>query len=75
MGLGLCPSRDGAFFIVVLALLGDNPMQSKFAHHISLKGKFFCHICLVKGQDLKIMPKMVTQGGGGGYSDLVHQAC
>ncbi|CAK5282232.1 unnamed protein product [Mycena citricolor] len=33
----------------VLALLGDNPMQSKFACHIGLRGKFFCHACWAKG--------------------------
>ncbi|KAH7923808.1 hypothetical protein BV22DRAFT_1105892 [Leucogyrophana mollusca] len=36
----------------VLAMLGDNPMQSELACHIGLKGKFFCHNCWVKGQDV-----------------------
>ncbi|KAH9948702.1 hypothetical protein B0H21DRAFT_890351 [Amylocystis lapponica] len=35
----------------VLALLGDNPMQSEFACHIGLAGKFFCRNCWVKGHD------------------------
>lgn len=35
----------------VLALLGDNPMQSEFACHIGLRGKFFCRACWVKGSD------------------------
>ncbi|KAK1226230.1 hypothetical protein PQX77_010812 [Marasmius sp. AFHP31] len=35
----------------VLALLGDNPMQSEFACHIGLNGKFFCRGCKVKGKD------------------------
>ncbi|THH26571.1 hypothetical protein EUX98_g7617 [Antrodiella citrinella] len=35
----------------VLALLGDNPMQSEFACHIGLRGKFFCRNCWVKGHD------------------------
>ncbi|KAH8081293.1 hypothetical protein BXZ70DRAFT_1068335 [Cristinia sonorae] len=35
----------------VLALLGDNPMQSEFACHIGLRGKFFCRNCWVKGRD------------------------
>ncbi|KAF7325590.1 hypothetical protein MKEN_00408600 [Mycena kentingensis (nom. inval.)] len=33
----------------VLALLGDNPMQSEFACHIGFRGKFFCRACWVKG--------------------------
>ncbi|KAJ3809763.1 hypothetical protein EV368DRAFT_89490 [Lentinula lateritia] len=37
--------------ICVLALLGDNPMQSEFASHIGLRGKFFCRSCWVKGKD------------------------
>ena len=36
---------------VVLALLGDNPMQSKFACHIGMHGKMFCQACWVKGAD------------------------
>ncbi|KAJ7606697.1 hypothetical protein FB45DRAFT_765011, partial [Roridomyces roridus] len=35
----------------VLALLGDNPMQSEFACHIGLQGKLFCRACWVKGSD------------------------
>ncbi|KAJ7160225.1 hypothetical protein C8R46DRAFT_1285735 [Mycena filopes] len=35
----------------VLALLGDNPMQSEFACHIGLRGKYFCRACWVKGSD------------------------
>ena len=37
---------------MVLALLGDNPMQSEFACHIGLSGKFFCRACWVKGKDM-----------------------
>lgn len=29
----------------VLAFLGDNPMQSEFACHIGLRGKFCCRVC------------------------------
>ncbi|KAJ4488656.1 hypothetical protein C8R41DRAFT_896160 [Lentinula lateritia] len=35
----------------VLAMLGDNPMQSEFACHVGLAGKFFCRCCFVKGRD------------------------
>ncbi|KAF8187836.1 hypothetical protein K438DRAFT_1907474 [Mycena galopus ATCC 62051] len=35
----------------VLALLGDNPMQSEFTCHIGLRGKLFCRACWVKGTD------------------------
>ena len=44
---------------MVLALLGDNPMQSEFACHISLKGKLFCRACWVKSTDAqaKIVPQ------------------
>ncbi|KAJ2968879.1 hypothetical protein NUW54_g13095 [Trametes sanguinea] len=36
----------------VLALLGDNPMQSEFACHIGLQAKFFCRSCWCKGRDV-----------------------
>jgi hypothetical protein len=36
---------------MILALLGDNPMQSEFACHIGLGSKFFCRACWVKGTD------------------------
>lgn len=39
------------FIPEVLALLGDNPMQSEFACHIGLPGKLFCRACWVKGRD------------------------
>lgn len=35
----------------ILALLGDNPMQSEFACHSGLRSKFFCRSCWVKGKD------------------------
>ncbi|KAL0066642.1 hypothetical protein AAF712_006244 [Marasmius tenuissimus] len=35
----------------VLALLGDNPMQSEFCAHMGLNAKFFCRVCKVKGKD------------------------
>jgi hypothetical protein len=38
-------------FVEVLAMLGDNPMQSEFACHVGLGGKYFCRCCWVKGHD------------------------
>ena len=35
----------------VLALLGDNPMQSELACHRGLMAKIFCRVCWVKGFD------------------------
>ncbi|KAJ3884694.1 hypothetical protein GG344DRAFT_91457 [Lentinula edodes] len=34
----------------VLALLGDNPMQSEFACHIGFRGRLFCCICRASGK-------------------------
>jgi len=39
-------------FPTVLALLGDNPMQSEMACHIGLQGKAFCRACMVKRPNL-----------------------
>ncbi|KAL0570902.1 hypothetical protein V5O48_011057 [Marasmius crinis-equi] len=49
----------------VLAMLGDNPMQSEFACHIGLKGKYFCRCCYVKGKDAAEGREEVTQDGDG----------
>jgi hypothetical protein len=35
----------------IIALPADNPMQSELACHIGMKGKFFCWICTVGGND------------------------
>ena len=36
---------------VILAILGDNPMQSELACHVGLAGKLFCRCCFVHGRD------------------------
>ncbi|KAF8490031.1 hypothetical protein JB92DRAFT_3090621 [Gautieria morchelliformis] len=41
------------FFVPVHGMLGDNPMQSEFASHIGLRGKFFCRCCWAKGHDVE----------------------
>ncbi|KAF7339159.1 hypothetical protein MVEN_01993000 [Mycena venus] len=41
----------------ILAMLGDNPMQSEFASHIGLTGKCFYRVCNVKGADAKNRPQ------------------
>ncbi|KAJ3890860.1 hypothetical protein GG344DRAFT_48586, partial [Lentinula edodes] len=48
--------------VCVLALLGDNPMQSEFACHIGLRGKFFCRTCWAKGKDAKAENAAVSEG-------------
>ncbi|KAJ6461447.1 hypothetical protein C8R45DRAFT_1056025 [Mycena sanguinolenta] len=51
LGLGRCSQEPVLVIPEVLALLGDNPMQSEFACHIGLRGKLFCRACWVKGPD------------------------
>ncbi|KAE9398389.1 hypothetical protein BT96DRAFT_957615 [Gymnopus androsaceus JB14] len=45
----------------VLAMLGDNPMQSEFACHVGLTGKFFCHCCWAKGHDAEYEGPLPSQ--------------
>ena len=35
----------------VLAMLGDNPVQSEMACHIGLQGRMFCRVCWVEGDE------------------------
>lgn len=47
-----CFTKELVLLIIwVLALLGDNLMQSEFACHAGLRARFFCHMCWVKGYD------------------------
>ncbi|KAJ3805860.1 hypothetical protein F5876DRAFT_81326 [Lentinula aff. lateritia] len=60
--------------VCVLALLGDNPMQSEFASHIGMRGKFFCRICWVKGKDAsadddRVLAESVAGNDGSGSED------
>ncbi|KIK49825.1 hypothetical protein GYMLUDRAFT_253531 [Collybiopsis luxurians FD-317 M1] len=57
----------------VLALLGDNPMQSEFAAHIGLRGKYFCRVCWVKGSDTK-QPILTPDNPEGSASDISIQS-
>jgi hypothetical protein len=54
----------------VLAMLGDNPMQSEIACHIGLKGKFFCQNCWVKGSDAADREVSPARGDDGNMSDV-----
>ncbi|KDQ20801.1 hypothetical protein BOTBODRAFT_87505, partial [Botryobasidium botryosum FD-172 SS1] len=46
-----CEMREKILIIPsVLAMLGDNPMQSEFACHIGLRGRMFCRVCKVEGK-------------------------
>ncbi|KAJ3727646.1 hypothetical protein C8R42DRAFT_572308 [Lentinula raphanica] len=45
-----CQSKEMVLLIPsVLAMLGDNPMQSELACHIGFRGKLFCRVCWVRG--------------------------
>jgi hypothetical protein len=58
-----CVHQEAVLVLLwILALLGDNPMQSEFACHIGLRGKLFCRICLVQG---KATPAKSKTGTGG----------
>jgi hypothetical protein len=57
-------------FPVVLALLGDNPMQSEFACHIGMRGKMFCRACWVKGADALAEPVLAERNNDQGESDV-----
>lgn len=41
----------------IVALLGDNPMQSELSCHVGLMGKYFCRVCKVKGFDAGETPE------------------
>ncbi|KAF8486509.1 hypothetical protein JB92DRAFT_3085578 [Gautieria morchelliformis] len=58
----------------MLALVGDNPMQSEMACHRGLLAKFFCRCCWVKGSDTTQhdAPGVETQSSRGGSSPGVY---
>ena len=47
----------------VLALLGDNPMQSEMACHMGLNGNLPCCICLVRSNLVKKSKESVKNSG------------
>ena len=55
--------------LVVLALLGDNPMQSEFACHIGMRGKMFCRAYWVKGADALVESVVTERNNHPGESD------
>ena len=57
----------------VLAILGDNPMQSELSSHIGLLGKFFCRSCFVKGQERSNESNEDGQGSATTRSNSVNQ--
>jgi len=61
-------------FPVVLALLGDNPMQSEFACHIGMRGKLFCGACWVKGSDALDFDDLFINATNNDQSDVESQA-
>ena len=48
----------------VLAMLGDNPMQSEIACHIGLTAKFFCRVCRVSKGSAAADDDNGSVGGG-----------
>ncbi|KAG8919405.1 hypothetical protein FRC02_001686 [Tulasnella sp. 418] len=50
----------------VLAVLGDNPMQSEMACHMGMRGKLFCRICMVSGRE---DAETMENDGDGNQSD------
>ncbi|TEB24421.1 hypothetical protein FA13DRAFT_1638766, partial [Coprinellus micaceus] len=65
-----CSKQDGCgpgpvmIFPVVLALLGDNPMQSEMACHIGLAGRKFCRVCEAENDKGQRMPLGTDIPGG-----------
>lgn len=57
----------------VLALLGDNPMQSEFACHMGLQAKLFCRSCWCKGQDAVGDPDEFVGTGDAGTDEAGSQ--
>lgn len=51
----------------VLAMLGDNPMQSEIACHIGLTGKLFCRVCWAsKGKQSEENDEVLDAASDGG---------
>ncbi|KAK0501924.1 hypothetical protein EDD18DRAFT_1346492 [Armillaria luteobubalina] len=66
-----CVNQEAVLLILsIMAMLGDNPMQSEFACHIGLCGKFFCWACWVKGKDVLNENPVCAPPGGSGSSTV-----
>ncbi|KAI1783686.1 hypothetical protein LXA43DRAFT_977008 [Ganoderma leucocontextum] len=66
-----CEEQEMVLVIpVVLAILGDNPMQSEIACHVGLAGKHFCRICKVRGRDVQDSDAAGVDGSGIGGETL-----
>ncbi|KAI0375816.1 hypothetical protein BV20DRAFT_18264 [Pilatotrama ljubarskyi] len=58
-----CESKEPVLVIPsVLAMLGDNPMQSEIACHVGLAGKLFCRVCKVSRS--RALDAAVATGSG-----------
>ncbi|KAG8922830.1 hypothetical protein FRC02_011569, partial [Tulasnella sp. 418] len=55
-------NEDVIVLVVVLALLGDNPMQSELACHIGLTANLFCRVCWVSSRIDKDDKEKAGQG-------------
>jgi len=58
----------------VLALLGDNPMQSEMACHGGLMAKLFCRVCWVNGKVEGGEDEEAESGEGGKRGDARSEA-
>ncbi|KAI0737866.1 hypothetical protein BC629DRAFT_1687266 [Irpex lacteus] len=69
-----CATRQLVLLIIwVLALLGDNPMQSELACHAGLNARCFCRVCMAKGREGRLEDEPADSIGGAGSSSHAGQ--